>query len=199
MIFDINDGHESYLSYEDKAKEADRLGLECVRLLFTGMVESAEQLRSFLDLESALGGQKIEGVVVKPRDYGLFGEDKKVLMGKFVSEAFKEIHGAEWKKENPTAGDIMEQIALELRTPARWNKALQHLRESGMIEGSPRDIGPLMKEVPLDIEKECAEEIKDRLYRYAWPHIRRKVTQGLPEWYKGELLKLQFEAKEESL
>jgi hypothetical protein len=43
--------------------------------------------------------------------------------------------------------------------------------------------------------KECAEEIMDRLYRFAWPHIRRKVTAGLPEWYKAELLRRQFDGQ----
>jgi hypothetical protein len=43
--------------------------------------------------------------------------------------------------------------------------------------------------------KECAEEIRDRLYRFAWPHIRRKVTAGLPEWYKAELLRRQFDGQ----
>lgn len=193
IIFDINTSEETYLAYADKVAEASRLGLECVALLASGMIESAADLRELLDRESTLGGQKIEGMVVKPRDYNLFGVDKKVLMGKFVSEAFKEIHGGEWRKENPTPTDIIDQIALDLKTPARWNKAIQHLAEAGKIDGSVRDIGALIKEVSSDIEKECADEIKDRLFRFAWPHIRRKVTAGLPEWYKDQLLRQQFE------
>lgn len=196
IIFDINDGHESYLPYKAKRDEAARLGLEAVALVYSGMVLDVATFRGFMDRESALGGQKVEGVVVKPSEYGLFGADKKVLIGKFVSEAFKEIHGGEWRKENPTPADIIDQIALDLKTPARWNKAIQHLTEAGTIEGSPRDIGALIKEVPADIEKECIDEIKERLYRFAWPHIRRKVVAGLPEWYKDELLKRQFDSQE---
>lgn len=195
ILFDINPSEEAYLPYEEKAAEAARIGLECVPLLRTGNFVDIAEFRALLDRESILGGQKIEGVVVKPRDYNLFGQDKKVLMGKFVSEAFKEIHGGEWRKANPTPADIIEQISLDLKTPARWNKAIQHLAEAGKLEGSPRDIGALMKEVPADIERECVEEIKDRLYQYAWPHIRRKVTMGLPEWYKDELLKKQFDTE----
>jgi hypothetical protein len=195
IIFDINDGHESFLSYEDKRAEAERIGLETVALVYSGMVSDIQTFRAFLECESALGGQKIEGVVIKPSAYNLFGLDKKVLMGKFVSESFKEIHGGEWRKDNPTTGDIIDRISMDLKTPARWNKAVQHLAESGRIENTPRDIGTLMKEVPADIEKECVDEIKERLYRFAWPHIRRKVTAGLPEWYKDELLKRQFESE----
>ena len=196
IIFDINTSEETYLGYKEKVSEASRIGLECVALLASGMIGSAEELRDLLERESVLGGQKIEGMVIKPSAYDLFGPDKKVLMGKFVSESFKEVHAAEWRKSNPTPQDIIEQIALDMKTPARWNKAIQHLAEAGQLEGSPRDIGALMKEVPADIEKECSDEIKDRLFRFAWPHIRRKVTAGLPEWYKEQLLSQQFEHKE---
>lgn len=192
ILFDVSTGEESYLSYSDKQMEAERIGLECVPLLHTGSIANVEEFRAFLDRESVLGGQKIEGVVVKPSSYNLFGKDKKCLMGKFVSEAFKEVHTKEWKNTNPSQNDILDLLGASYRTPARWNKAVLHLTEIGALEGSPKDIGSLMKEVPADIEKECADEIKEKLYAWAWPHIRRKVVSGLPEWYKGELLNSQF-------
>ena len=113
-------------------------------------------------------------------------------MGKFVSEAFKETHQKEWKVGNPTGGDMIELLAFTLRTEARWNKAVQHLRDSGRLEESPRDIGALIEEVKADVEKECREEIRDRLYNHAWPQIRRKIVAGLPQWYKERLLQAQF-------
>ena len=192
IIFDINRGHEDYLTPEEKRAEAGRLGLECVPVIFQGMVESVDAFRAFLETESVLGGQKVEGVVVKPAGYTMFGRDKKCLMGKFVSEAFKESHSAAWKEKNPASGDILETLAGAYNTQARWMKAVQHLREAGKLEETVRDIGSLMKEVPEDIGKECAEEIKEKLWGWAWPHIRRGVTRGLPEWYKEELLKKQF-------
>lgn len=193
IIFDINSGHETYLSQEEKRAEAARLGLECVPLLHVGHLKHIEEFRSFLKHESILGGQPIEGVVVKPSGYDLFGPDKKVLMGKFVSEAFKEVQSKMWKADNPSAKDIVSMIADAYTTQARWMKAAQHLRERGEIEDSPRDIGRLMQEVPVDVEKECGDEIKERLYKWAWPHVRRMLTRGLPEWYKEELVKKQFE------
>ena len=190
ILFDINIGHEDYLPWEAKAQEAERLGIEVVPRLFHGRLERIEMLRDLLETVSILGGQKIEGVVVK--NYARFTVDKKAMMGKFVSEAFKEVHAAEWKSANPTQGDILQRLAEHYRTPARWQKAYQHLRESGQIEDSPRDIGLLMREVPPDVEKECEAEIKDKLYQWAWPHIRRGLTRGLPEWYKERLLERQF-------
>ena len=88
-------------------------------------------------------------------------------------------------------------IGSALNTQARWQKALQHLREAGKIEDSVRDIGLLMREIPEDVLKECEEEIKEQLFKWAWPHIRRSVARGAPEWYKEHLLKLQFERPED--
>lgn len=192
IVFDVNDGHESYLPPDAKAAEAERLGLECVPLLFHGVVEDVQHFRALLDRVSCLGGQKVEGVIVK--NYARFGLDKKVLMGKFVSEAFKEVHAREWKNSNPTQGDVLLRLGSEYATKTRWQKALQHLREAGRIEDSPRDIGLLIREVWPDIEKECEEEIKGKLYTWAFPHLRRVATHGLPEWYKEVLLARQFEA-----
>src|SRR5260221_495142 len=192
VIFDINSGEECYLAYEDVVKEAERLDLEVVPLIYTGNVESADQLKSYLETQSFLGGQKVEGVVVKPVGYNLFGVDKKALFGKYVSEAFKEIHGGEWKKNNPTQNDVIERVAMLNKTPARWQKSVQHLRDAGQITDSPQDIGKLMKEVNVDVLKECENEIKEELFKQAWPKIARIITAGLPEWYKKELLDKQF-------
>lgn len=192
ILFDVNTGHETYLDQHNKRVEAQRLGLEVVPLLFTGILKDINDVRQFLDRESVLGGQKIEGVVVKPAAYDQFGPDKKLLMGKFVSEAFKEVHAQSWKQDNPGPTDIVERIIASHMTAARWHKAVQHLGEAGQLEQSPRDIGKLMTAVPADIEKEEADAIKATLYMWAWPQIRRGVVRGLPEWYKEELLKKQF-------
>lgn len=193
ILFDINDGMERYQPWEAKAEEASRLGIEVVPRLFQGIVTDVAMFRALLDTQSILGGQKIEGVVVK--NYARFGPDKKVLIGKFVSEAFKEVHAAEWKMSNPKSGDIIDRLVYKFRTPARWQKAAQHLAEKGKLEGSPRDIGPLMVEAAADIEKECKDEILADIWSWAWPHLRRRVAHGIPEWWKERLLEKQFEAK----
>ena len=191
IIFDINTEEETYMTYEAKKAEAERLGMETVPILHYGSVDTPAFLLSFLDRPSVLGGQKIEGVVVK--NYFRFGQDKKALMGKHVSEAFKEVHSAEWKKSNPGAKDIIQTLILQYKTPARWAKAVQHLREAGKLDGSPKDIGALMMEAKEDIKKECADEIKEALYRYAVDQIMRGCTAGLADWYKNELVKQQFD------
>jgi len=191
ILFDINPSEEHYLSWEEKAEEAARIGIDIVPQFFKGILTQVEELRELLSRESCLGGQKVEGVVIK--NYHRFGPDKKVLMGKFVSEDFKEVHAKAWKKSNPKSGDILERLIDTYRTPARWAKAVIHLREQNKIEDSPRDIGLLIKEVWPDIMKECGAEILDELFDWAEPHLRRGVTRGIAEWYKEELMKKQFE------
>lgn len=193
ILFDIcKIGEESYMDYWRKVDEAERLGLETVPLLYEGKVESSEQLFEFLERTSILGGQKIEGFVIK--NYHRYGIDKKILIGKYVSEAFKEVHQGEWRDSNPTRTDILQKLIQSYKTPARWNKAIQHLKEDGKLEGSPRDIGNLIKEVQRDVFDECYDEIKTILFNHFAPQIKRGIVGGLPEWYKQELTKKQFEA-----
>ncbi len=185
VIYDIDTGLESYLDWASKNVEAKRLGLEVVPIFFQGRISSMDQLRSLLDTDSFLGGTKIEGVVVKR--YGLFTVDGKTAMGKYVSEVFKEKHIKEWKKG--TSKDVVQNLILELKSEARWRKAVQHLKEEGKLEGSPKDIGMLFRAVPEDILIEEKVYIMQELFRHFWPQIQRAVTGGLAEWYKEELAK----------
>ena len=191
VIFDINRGHEDYLEPVEKLHEANRIGFECVPQMFCGTFSHVDQLLGLLETTSFLGGQKVEGVVIK--NYHRFGQDKKILIGKYVSEAFKETHAREWKADNPSKNDVVALLISTLKTDARWHKAVQHLRDAGQLDDSPKDIGLLFEEVPNDIRKEEEDFIKQKLFDWAWPHIQRGVMAGLPEWYKEQLMKKQFE------
>lgn len=190
ILFDINPGEETYLSYEEKLLEARRLDLEVVPMLYRGRINAPDEIVSLLERISVLGGQKIEGFVVK--NYSRFTLDKKVMMGKYVSEAFKEVHNKEWKSSNPGALGVIELMVGKYKTPARWNKAIQHFKESGSLKNSPEDIGFLIQEIGADIEKECAEEIKEDLFKWGWNKIRRGVMAGFPEFYKELLMRESF-------
>lgn len=190
VIFDINVGNEQYLDIPAKVDECARLGLECVPVMYVGKVNDHSEILGFLNKPPLLGGKQIEGIVIK--NYSRFGMDKKVLMGKYVSEAFKEVHSGEWKAANPTRSDIITYLVQMYRTPARWEKAIQHLRDAGKLTNTPRDIGFLIKEVQNDIVEEEKEEIKNKLYAQAIDHIKRGVVGGLPEFYKEHLMKQQF-------
>lgn len=190
ILFDVNTDQEAYIDYVAKTEEGHRIGLEIVPTLFYGKVENVEQIRELLNRVSVLGGSKIEGMVIK--NYNRFTHQKKAMFGKYVTEEFKEIHSKEWKNSNPTQGDIILKLVEEYKTPARWNKAIQHLKENGQLTDSPQDIGPLMGEISKDVLKECEDEIKEKLFAYAWKHISRNLTRGFPEYYKQKLLEQQF-------
>lgn len=193
VIFDINHGEEKYFTPEALLIECARLDLEAMPLLYRG--PGVDVTLGFcgvlLEIVSFLGGQKIEGIVIK--NYSRFGKDGKVLMGKHVSEDFKEVHSETWKSENPSKTDFIIALANKYKTTARWNKAVQHLKEAGVLAHCPTDIGKLIIEAKKDLRSECAEEIKQQLFDYFIPKIERNLVHGLPEWYKKDLLEKQFE------
>jgi hypothetical protein len=192
ILYDIEYSPNAFLSWEEKRTEAERLGLEVVPKLHEGKVTDLDTLSGLMERVSVLGGPTVEGLVFK--NYKRFGRDGKVVMGKHVSEAFKEKNSKGWKKANPSKNDVLMVLAAQYRTEARWLKALQHLREEDLIEDDPRDIGKLMKAVHIDLDEEVTEEVAARLVKWAMPQVKRTATRGLPEWYKGLLAEKQFAA-----
>jgi hypothetical protein len=175
--------------------EPGEVGIWAFALYLTAVPYTAMKIASHLDVQeclewtSCLGGQPVEGVVVKRYDkLSRFGEP---LFGKYVSERFKEKHGQ--TKYKTTGKDLIGDIIGEYKTEARWEKAVIHLRERGELTGTPKDIGLLMREFAVDFEEECSLEIMDRL----WKHYRKIIIptcqKGLAEWYKDQLLQGAFE------
>lgn len=190
ILFDVETTPHQFMGPVDLECEAQRIGLEHVPYYEFDGEASPEWVMAQLERVSCLGGQKIEGVVFK--NYDRFGADGKTLMGKYVSEAFKEVQRTSWKTDNPSQTDMVDRIGQSLRTPARWNKAIQHLKERGELTNSPKDIGPLLDEVKTDLLAEEADRIKETLFKWAYPKIARIASSGLPEFYKKQLLEQQF-------
>lgn len=190
ILFDINDGQESYLPPDQKILEAFPLGFETVPLLSHHTETMPLDFSKLLQTKSVLGGTTIEGFVIK--NYNRYGIDGHCLMGKYVSEAFKEKHQ---KNLNFNKKGFIELLTAEYKTEARWNKAVQHLREQGLLSDEPKDIGILLKEINEDLMNECGDELKEKLFNYWFREIKRGIAKGFPEWYKQELLKKQLENK----
>jgi hypothetical protein len=189
IVFDIcKEGTECYLTPGQKKAEAERLGLECVPCFHYGpyQLDAVGELDKLFEVHSVLGGAKIEGIVLK--NYDVFTPDKKIAVAKFVSDAFKEKHQGAWKAANPTKSDIVQGLITGLRTEARWNKAIQHLREAGKITDTPSDIGPLIKEIQADVKREEEDQIKETLFTHFWPQIARGIIAGFPEAYKARVM-----------
>ena len=181
-------------SFSDSISEhAEKLNIDSAPVLFKGNIESVEQLTELLETDSFLGGNKVEGVVVKnyAKPFLLGGQPIPIMAGKFVSEQFKEKHKNNWGKEYSQKGKWQAFIE-SFKTEARWHKAIQHLRDTGQLENSPRDIGKLIKEIQHDIADEEKDNIKDFLWREFGREVLANSTKGFPEWYKEHLLQSAF-------
>ena len=151
-------------------------------------------VRLLLNRESFLGGANIEGVVVKNYSEVVVLTPDVILpfaAGKYVSERFKEKHSSKaygCKEQN----ENLESFFKSFKTEARWQKAVQHLRDQGVLELDPRSIGALIKELERDLIEEHQDEIKNRLWKEYRRQIVGTVTKGFPEWFKDRLLEGAF-------
>lgn len=194
VLFDAQDGNGNWATHDELIDEAQELELDFIPLLLVDVIADLGELLALLERDSFLGGQKVEGVVVKRHDLLTpFGDP---AFAKYVSEAFKEKHSKDWKARNPNKRDVIENIIMMYGTQARWRKAVQHLEERGHLQREPRDIGALMKECTTDFEEECADEIRDLLWNHFRKDILRGVVRGLPEWYKADLAADAFDVED---
>lgn len=184
-----NYGTKEFYNYDEISAWAERLGVDAVPLLKRGRATPDEVLSMVNERVSYLGGQHIEGVVVKAYKPWLFLNQipLSVMSGKYVTEAFKEVHHKNWKAENTGKGRL-EVAVSQYRSEARWNKAVQHLRDNGNLTGTPRDIGELIKEVRKDVTDEEKEAIKAQLWAIFGEQFTRAATEGLPQWYKEKIM-----------
>jgi len=164
------------------------LGCDVVPCLYSGEIKNKEQLLELLEKESYLGGEKIEGVVIKNYNQLAVSAFSRECFGKLVSEKFKERNHGEWKPKKEAIPDFIQAF----KTEARWEKAVQHLRELGQLENSVRDIGKLCKAVSEDIGTEEEAFAKEWLWKFYKGQIQRNAINGIAEWYKNRLLNNQF-------
>lgn len=183
MIFDVEDQYSNPFPYLVKAGMAYDLGLECVPLIKQNL-SNVDDIKSLLETDSVLGGTKIEGIVIK--NYMRLTPQGQYMVGKFVSEKFKEKMKINTKESSGKS--MVDKLVEELKTEARWNKAIQHLKEQGLLEDAPKDIGVLVPEMIRDLEEEEGDYIKEKLYNYYIKEIKGRVIAGFPEYYKEKLL-----------
>lgn len=145
-----------------------------------------DEVKSYLDLLSYLGGTTIEGVVIKNYAENInVGGNVWPVFTKYVNPIFREKNIDAWKEKK---GGIDEFI-VSFKSEARWNKAIQASREAGTLVNEPKDIGPLIKQIQGDIEGEEKDNIKEWLYNHYHNDIIRISIAGFPEFYKEQLLK----------
>jgi len=186
-----------FVSAEFQEHELSKLSLELgvplVPVLYKGKIGSREQLDKLLDTQSFMGGTKIEGIVIK--NYNQLNQFGRPIFAKIVSQEFKEDHRDKRKSSNTTS--LEEKIVEKYFNEARLRKSIQHLREDGTYDGSPRDIGNLLKHIPKDIYSEAKEEIKEMLFDKYWKQISRMICGRIPQAYKNYLEKELFKENNE--
>lgn len=175
--------------WDTLASEAERLDVDVVPLLGKKILSSAKEAEEFLVQDSFLGNCKIEGIVLKDytRPMEFSGMVYPLTVLKFVSDAFKEKHAN--NPEYIPQSSKLETTIESYRTEARWNKAIQHLRDKGELLNEPKDIGALMKELNVDLVEEEKENFKEELYQIYQKQWKASVARGFPEYYKKLLLK----------
>ncbi|KKL65222.1 hypothetical protein LCGC14_2157120 [marine sediment metagenome] len=186
IIYDIefHDGSNHYLDITAMSEMATAYEFEVVPTLWVGLFDDIDQelIDELMKNTSILGGQLIEGLVFKC--YDVFDSRDKTLMCKFVRPEVREMISG---KRGKTRRDIIEEIGERLATPARFEKGVQHLRDSNMLVDEPKDIGVLMRELNRDFE-EHVDEIKNLLYTNFRKDIIRVANRGFAEWYKAKLI-----------
>ncbi len=192
VVFGVRERQNLVSDYKRIQEVAASLNLETVPLLDTTTIGSFDDFKKYLAWESFLGGTVLEGIVVKNyHQYCTLSDFNWISMGKFVREEFKETHAEQWG--HISGKNWFDEMKETLRTEARWQKAIQHLKERGELTESVQDIGKLLAEIERDFVEEEKERVKGILWKHQSPEILRHIKRGAPEWYKEWLAKKGFE------
>ena len=185
VLFDALD-NGNWVSADMLRGFAEELGIDAIPELYRGPVASMDELNPLLATRSYLGGQTVEGIVIKNyAELLALGGNTYPVFCKWVNQAFKERNAKNWAVESNKGK--LEAYLESFCAEGRWAKAVQHLREQDRLLDAPQDIGPLIKEIQRDVEEEEAENIKRDLYRMYIGEIKRHATRRFPEWYKEQL------------
>ncbi len=191
MIFDGFREKDGWFNHEMKEEVAKQLDVECVAQIWDGDGKdfTSKTIDQILKKYSALGPVIPEGIVVK--NYGKYFDAGKYswmegwwMVGKFVRKEFQELNKASHLGDR----DKLANIKATYNNEARWNKAVQKLKDEGKLEHNMRDMAFLIREVMTDVTDECSQDIKDRLFKIYGRDIVKSSTRGLAEFYNKKLL-----------
>lgn len=174
VLFEVQDEAAKSVVF-DCRDLADRIGCDAVAIIYEGAMPSKDELRAMATGHSAtLGGQR-EGIVVK--------QANPYSRCKIVADNFAEVKIIKAEKaESPVAG-----IGQAFAQPARFEKALQHLKEQGKIKGDNSDIRLLIDEVRRDMFDEEKAAISDALFSVFAKDVARAAVAPVAKWYMNRL------------
>lgn len=180
VIFESSDfDRKEFYSYDMRA---EYMGFETAKEYDLDKSEmNMDGLKKAMDeAVPMLGGERVEGLVLK--NYGQSGHegqdrgDVDVLSMKIVQEDFREVKVVKAKG--------IDAFIERFSTHQRYEKALQHLKEAGELDGTDADIGRLCKEVIRDTREEESHVIEPWLDAYANKAFNRGLVKDVPAWLK---------------
>ena len=144
-----------------------------------------DNMREFIDNNPSQLGGMMEGLVIRSLDLkDVYSGDP--LYAKIVSQAFRERIEAKTPKNEVNPLEKLLETLPEDAIQARWDKALQHLEEEGILTGTPADIGPFMIELCKDVDSEDTFWI-DMLWKgFYRKRVIKHIQVGAAEWFKQQ-------------
>lgn len=189
ILYDIYDlESRTYLSSEMKIAESERIGMECVPIIYTNSdpdqspYTKCEDIIKLIEegkIESVLGGTP-EGIVLKHHAFEQNGKTVSTKL-KYVTDTFKERHAVKQPKTELTADDFINRLGASFNTEARFHKAAQHLSESDQINLDslkPSDLHKIVNELNSDFDKEYREEMMLTLWLEFGPVLKKLAREN---------------------
>lgn len=191
IVFDIFDSiAQEWYHPEKKFVACKAWGTEVVPVLYVGTPKdiTGDMIKDLFVIDSILGKEKIEGVVIKQYDvfYNSGYQAGMPVFIKFVRPEFKERNKETWKSMDHK--NYLQEIVDDLSNPNRFLKAYIHLNERGEIQNKLQDIAKLVPEIKADIELEEKERLKEIWWKANKDDILRAVCKRVPAWYKNKLI-----------
>ena len=188
-----------HLQTEELVKLAGKLDIEPPHVIASEItIDNQDNLTEYLKTPSVLGNTILEGVVIKnyhnsypallASTQAFFGYP---LVGKLVRDDFKERLNKEWsaKKQRETP---LAKVTKEFLTEARFNKAIQHLKDNGEITYEMRDLKNIIPEFYKDLIEEEHDEIVKLAMADFWQHLKRRCDGYAVKTWKQYLIDKQF-------
>lgn len=188
ILFDVMvDGN--YGNYDVLRYCGNVLGLEIVPELQTKseMFSIGELSQIVNNTKSVLGDTLIEGVVVKSYDSRMhIRKHDYPFMVKYVRDEFKELNRQNWKQQKADENPV-QHILNAINKEKVWEKARQHAKDDGKLEGRMQDMRVLFDYLNTDIEHQWKEAMKEELWTVFEREIQSRMSKGFPEWYKESI------------
>jgi len=168
------------------------LDIDPPNVLSFGKVNSLDEIKEFLAMDSYLGGSTVEGIVVKNynRTYDPLMVHSQAfigypMVGKCVREDFKEKNIKRWNMQKSKKG--IDAIVDVFFTPARLHKAIQHISDEGKLNYEKRDLQFLIPEFFNDLMEEEKDAITSMIMSDVFKEVKRRAGQYVVREYIGWL------------